>query len=403
MHAAAVLQTITGRPLRGTNPPTSEVETPVSLLAAPMSDSAISHTQQSAAVLSEARMSDSPRVTIMIATCNRIVELRKTLEMCRALTGPELEILVVDDASTDGTYELVRKEFPEIDVIRNEVNRGSIACRNDILRRARGDYIVALDDDSRFVDAGACARIVARMDAEPDLGIISFQIIGPEHPATLVQNGQVGGEWHCSSFACCGAAIRRSLLDRTGLFPEFFYHAYEEPDLALRTWDAGFRVLQWNEIVVYHEFSGLNRQEQRTHRRHARNEACSVVMRYPWPWVVPAVVAKLCSQARYAAHRGWLHREPRVWGEFLWRLPQALTNRQVVSSKAVKIAAGVNRARCVEAKDARRFGSLPWLSILRLPRTRSMRKLAPNAGAKSQSDLVGSTQPAHSVPDLDIN
>jgi GT2 family glycosyltransferase len=398
-----VLPAITARPLRGTNPPTSKVETPVSLLAAPMLDSAISHPQQAAAVLSETRMSDSPRVTIMIATCNRIVELRKTLEMCRALIGPELEILVVDDASADDTYELVRKEFPEVDVIRNEVNQGSIASRNDMLRRARGDYIVALDDDSRFVDAGACARIVARMDAEPDLGIISFQIIGPEYPATLVQNGRIGGEWHCSSFACCGAAIRRSMLDRTGLFPAFFYHAYEEPDLALRAWDAGFRVLQWNEIVVYHEFSGLNRQEQRTHRRHARNEACSVVMRYPWRWVVPAVLAKLGGQARYAARRGWLHKEPRVWVEFLWRVPQALSSRHAVSIEAVKIAAGVNRARCVEAGDARRLGSLPWLSILRLPPMQSTRKLAPGAGAKSPIGFVSTTQHAHSVPDLDIN
>jgi len=348
-------------------------------------------------------MSMTPRVTIMIATHNRIVELCKTLEVCGALTGPECEILVVDDASSDGTFELVRKRFPEVDVVRNEVNRGSIASRNDILRRARGDYLVALDDDSRFVDADACERIVARMDAEPDLGIVSFQVIGPEHPKTLLPNGREIGEWHCSSFACCGAALRRSMLDRTGFFTEFFYHAYEEPDLALRAWDAGFRVLQWNEIVVYHEFSGLNRREQRTHRRHARNEACSVVMRYPWRWVLPAVVAKLCGQARYAAHRGWLLREPRVWGEFVWRLPQALASRRAVSSEAIKIAAGVNRARCVEAWDARRLGSLPWQSILRLPPTRSTRKLEPGAAAKSSTGLVGLTQSAHSVPDLDIN
>ena len=178
-------------------------------------------------------MSTNPRVTIMIATHNRVSELLKTLASCRALVGPEREVLVVDDASTDGTYDLIRKNFPGVDLLRNEANCGSIASRNDILRRAQGDYIVALDDDSRFVDADACQRIVSRMDDEPDLGIISFQVIGPEHPATLEPSGRAGGEWHCSSFACCGAAIRRRMLERTGLFPEFFYHAYEEPDLAI--------------------------------------------------------------------------------------------------------------------------------------------------------------------------
>jgi GT2 family glycosyltransferase len=328
-------------------------------------------------------MSHPPRVTIMITTHNRVSELLKTLASCRSLTGAEREILIVDDASTDGTLDLVRRGFPEVKIVRNEKNRGSIASRNDMLREAAGDYVIALDDDSRFVDADACARIVSRMDAEPDLGIISFQVIGPEHPATLETGGRALGEWHCSSFACCGAAIRRSMLEQTGLFPEFFYHAYEEPDLALRAWDAGYRVLQWNEIVVYHEFSSLNRREQRTHRRHARNEACSVVMRYPVLWVVPAVLAKLAGQARYAARRGWLLREPRVWAEFLWRLPRALAARKAVTPQAVRIAAGVNRRRCVAPKDALDLGTLSWASILRSSPPPSRGKLEPAVSATS--------------------
>src|SRR5262245_1310841 len=154
----------------------------------------------------EAALRGNPRVTFMIATHNRVSELLETLTSCLAQTGPEKEILVVDDASTDGTYESVREWFPAVNIVRNELNKGSIASRNDILRRARGDYVVALDDDSRFVDNNACSRIVARMDAEPDLGIIAFQVIGPENPITMTAAGRLDGEWHCSSFACCGAA-----------------------------------------------------------------------------------------------------------------------------------------------------------------------------------------------------
>jgi GT2 family glycosyltransferase len=332
-------------------------------------------------------MSPTPRLTIMIATHNRVGELLQTLASCRALTGPEREIMVVDDASTDGTFDQVRRNFPEVNLVRNEKNRGSIASRNDMLRRARGDHVVALDDDSRFVETDACERIIHRMDAEPDLGIISFQVIGPEHPETLQPQGRAAGEWHCSSFACCGAAIRRSMLEQTGLFPEFFYHAYEEPDLALRAWDAGFRVLQWNEIVVYHEFSQLNRREQRTHRRHARNEACSVVMRYPWHWVLPAAIAKLAGQARYAARRGWLWREPRVWAEFLWRLPRSISARKAVGPEAVKIAAAVNRVRCVDPQEARRLGARSWRSILRATPNPAAAEFEPVMGAATSRSI----------------
>jgi hypothetical protein len=144
-----------------------------------------------------------------------------------------------------------------------------------------------------------------------------------------------------------------------------FYHAYEEPDLSLRAWDAGYRVLQWNEILVYHEFSGQNRNEQRNHRLHARNEACSVVMRYPWPLVVPGVLGKLLGQVRYATRQGWLMGEPRVWGEFLLRLPRALGQREAVSARALKIAVGLNRRTCVDPNDAWRLGSLPLHKALR--------------------------------------
>lgn len=290
-------------------------------------------------------MTDNPRITFMITTRNRVCELVKTLPSCLAQAGVTQEILIVDDASTDGTYETIRTQFPGVDIVRHEVNRGSIASRNSILQRARGDYIIALDDDSRFLETNACRKIVARMDAEPDLGIIAFQVIGPEHPESMLPEGRLVGEWHCSSFACCGAAIRRSMLKKTDLFPELFYHSYEEPDLALRAWDAGYTVLQWNEIVVYHEFSGLNRNEAQNHRRHARNEAFSVVMRYPWYLVLPGVLAKLSGQARYAARRGWLFGEPRVWGEFLWQLPRALRERRGVRLGSLQTTIALNRQR----------------------------------------------------------
>jgi GT2 family glycosyltransferase len=311
----------------------------------------------------------APDVTFMIATRNRAVELRKTLECCRYQRGVKTELLVVDDASTDGTFEMVRHEFPEVTIVRRERNRGSIAARNEILRRAKGEYIIGLDDDSRFVDSDACRRIVERMNSELDLGIVSFQVIGPEFPERMHDAGRLRGEWHTSSFAACGVAIRRRLLEHTGLFPEYFFHAYEEPDLCLRTWDAGYRVLQWNDIVVYHEFSPLGRNEQRTHRRHARNETCSVWMRYPWGLVLPATLYRLVSQSRYAAHRGWLLREPRVWLEVLGRLPWAIAQRRSVKSQAVKIALALNRFRVADPRAVWELGKLSWQEIFRGQRT----------------------------------
>lgn len=306
----------------------------------------------------------TPKVTFMIATHNRVDELMKTLASCEEQNWRNKEIMVVDDASSDGTYDLVRANFPNVNVVRFEHNRGSIAARNDILKRASGDYIVALDDDSRLIDAESCRRIVERMESEPDLGVIALQIIGPEYPERLSELGRLRGEWHCNSFAACAAVIRRSLTDKIGLFPEFFFHAYEEPDFCLRAWNAGYRVLQWNEVTVYHEFSTLNRNEQRTHHRHARNEACGVVMRYPWHLVIPGIIARLSAQFRYALRRGWGWREPLVWIDVLRRLPCALVERKPVSSQSLKIWIGLNRIRTSDPIAARRLENRSWWSII---------------------------------------
>ncbi len=335
-------------------------------------------------------MARTPLVTVMVATHNRRVELEKTLSSLRAQTWPCQEVLVVDDASTDGTSEFVRAAFPEVGLVRREQNRGSISARNEILRRARGEYVIGLDDDSRFIEPDAIARVVRRMEDEPDLGILSFQVIGPENPERLEEAGRLRGEWHCSSFAACGVALRRSMLRKTGHFPAYFFHAYEEPDLCLRAWDAGYRVLQWNDVVVYHEFSGLNRNEQRTHRRHARNEACSVWMRCPWHLVLPLTVARLASQCRYAARRGWLLREPRVWAEVLARLPLALLHRRPVSTRAVKICLALNRVRVADPRSVWSLGDRSWREILtgRLPHDRQQPGHQPEAQARDRPSLA---------------
>ena len=286
---------------------------------------------------------DRFQVTFMITTHNRVSELLKTLPSCLAQTGITSEIIVVDDCSTDETYSTIRAKFPSVNIVRNERNRGSIASRNDILKRASGKYIIALDDDSRFLENDSCARIVERMESDPELGIVAFQVIGPENPKSLIPGHQLAGESACTSFVNCGAAIRRSMLAMTGLFEDLFFHAYEEPDLAIRVMDAGFRIVQCNQFVVYHEFSGLNRNEQRTHHRHARNEALSAAMRYPWYLVLPAMFMKLAGQARYAARRKWLLREPLVWWDVVRHLPAALFRRRPVGWTTIKSVVTINR------------------------------------------------------------
>src|SRR5262249_46064442 len=116
------------------------------------------------------------------------------------------------------------------------------------------------------------------------------------------------------------------------------------------------------------------------------NEACSVVLRYPWHLVVPGVLAKLAGEARYAARRGWLLQEPRVWGEILWRLPQALRDRRAVRSRGPKIVAVLQRRRCVDSEEAWRLGEISWWKVLFEMSSRAAARVAgAAAGAANQA------------------
>jgi GT2 family glycosyltransferase len=283
----------------------------------------------------------------MVASHNRRDELLKTVQSCREQDYPDKEIHVVDDGSRDGSYEAVRSRFPEVILTRNESPRGSVSSRNQIFERVTGDILIGFDDDSRFIDPGSTKRVVERFEREPELGLLDFQDIGPEYPERIPEDSpaRMSGEYYVSSFGSGRFAIRRSVLELTGHHPPFFWHMYEEPDLAMRIWDCGYRCLRWNDILVWHEFSGLNRNEERTHFLHARNELLSVWMRAPLGYLVPLSLWRMYSQFSYSQRRGWRTAELRVWLHAARMLGLALKHRRPIKTATLRQCLGLGRRR----------------------------------------------------------
>ena len=98
--------------------------------------------------------------SIVITTKNRKEELRQALLSCRTQSHVA-EVLVLDDASTDGTSEMLREEFPEVKVERTEESAGLIVQRNKGAKLAKGDVIFSLDDDAEFSHPDVVADTLA--------------------------------------------------------------------------------------------------------------------------------------------------------------------------------------------------------------------------------------------------
>jgi GT2 family glycosyltransferase len=271
----------------------------------------------------------SLRVGITIATHNRREELARTLEQLGRLAPAPDEILICADGCSDETVAFVQGQHPHVRLLVHETAQGSIPSRNELAHASTCDVFVSLDDDSYPLDTDFIARVRDAFAQSPRLAVLAFAQRSDEFPDSLTGT-DFGPAAFVGSYANSGAAIRREVFLQLGGYPDFFFHAYEEPDLALRCVCAGWQVRYESALLVRHHFTTLQRNEIRTHHRHARNEAWSALLRCPAPQVLGVLLFRAVRQFVYACRRGvnWIVREPLWWWAALGGIGQCLRQRQ---------------------------------------------------------------------------
>src|SRR4051812_39096703 len=178
---------------------------------------------------------ERPLVTAAILAFNRREPLAVTLGALRRLDWPDdrLEIIVVDNASTDGTAEMVRERFPDVQLIVSRSNDG-IAGWNLAFAGGRGDYFLVLDDDC-FLEGDALEQAVAAA-REHDAQMVSFGVDSPEGGAfsDAYRTGLL-------SFWGCAVLIAREPVERLGGFEGRLFIWAHELEFTMRFLDAGYR------------------------------------------------------------------------------------------------------------------------------------------------------------------
>jgi GT2 family glycosyltransferase len=271
------------------------------------------------------------RVAITITTHNRREEMERTLGILMQLDPPPDSIHVCADGCTDGTLEFLASRYPGVQVIVHEAAQGSVPSRNELAATADCEVFVSLDDDSYPLDLDFIDRVRITFERHPQLAVASFAQRSNEFPESLTTT-DFGEPSFIGSFANCGAAVRRCAFLELGGYPGFFFHAYEEPDLALRCVAAGWQVRYEPTLVVRHHFTMTKRNEIRMHHRHARNEFWSALMRCPLPQLPLVVIYRFVRQFGYAWKRGipWVIREPAWWRQAVGGIARCLTERNPI-------------------------------------------------------------------------
>ncbi len=215
-----------------------------------------------------------PRLSVIIPTYNGARYLPTCLTALQRQTYPHLEIILVDDASTDDSVALTRRDFPDVNIIPLPHNRGFIGAINHGIQQATGDIIAPLNNDTEAAPRWAEALVEA-LQHHPDAGMAASKMLLFDRRDTLHSAGDGFGRdgipinrgvWQKDEgqfdddtyiFGGCGGAVayRRAMLDDIGLFDEGLFMYLEDVDLNWRAQLAGYRAVFAPKAVVYHHLS----------------------------------------------------------------------------------------------------------------------------------------------------
>jgi GT2 family glycosyltransferase len=213
------------------------------------------------------------RASVIIPNWNGAAHLPTCLGSLRAQTCRDFEILVVDNASTDGSPDLVERDYPEARLIRLERNLGFAGACNVGLRAAQGEVLILLNDDTEAAPSWL-SEVLAAFERHPEAGSVASKMLlfdrrGVLHAAGDVfhRDGTPGnrGVWQADLgqylegpvFSANGgsAAYRRAMLDDVGLLDEDFFFSCEDVDLGWRAQLRGWPAIYAPQAVVYHKLS----------------------------------------------------------------------------------------------------------------------------------------------------
>jgi len=235
-------------------------------------------------------MSGNLTVSCLICTRNRRAEVCQAIESCLAQTYRPVEIIVLDDASTDDTALRVPELFPQVHLITSQNQEGIAALRNKGFREARGAVVVSIDDDAYFTDSGTLGRVMAVFAADEKAAVVAMPYLESNRPPRcLMKTSRIEAPLEMRSFVSCAYAIRREVALSVGGYREFFFYRGEERDLSIRLLDAGYRILLAPVPPVMHLYHPVRAVEQ-MFTLGIRNNLLFDMLNIPQPYVFPRML-----------------------------------------------------------------------------------------------------------------
>lgn len=233
----------------------------------------------------------NPSVSIVIVTWNGIDYLKPCIDSIRDQRYQQIEVIIIDNASSDGSDKLIESEFPFIRFYRNSKNLGFSRGVNQGIHYASGDIIILLNQDTVML-SGCIDALVQELTSHNRVAIVGSKILDPDryhiqHAGGIVRangltnhigsgevdNGQYDENHDCDYVTGACLAFKRTLINQIGVLDERFSPAYfEELDYCLRAIRSGYRVRYVAASkLIHHESTSTGKLSSRFYNLYHRN------------------------------------------------------------------------------------------------------------------------------------
>ncbi len=215
-----------------------------------------------------------PETSVIIVNYNGRHLLKDCLDSLREQSYKDFEVIVVDNASQDGSVEFIKTDYPEVAVIECDRNLGYGGGNNRGLSVAKGEFIVFLNNDTK-ADRHWLLHLVKAAKSSDSIGMCASKILNFDNPKIIdntgliiypdgiargrgrlqEDRGQFDEKRDVFFPSGCAGLYRKKMLDEVGWFDEDFFLYMDDVDIGLRGRLAGWRAVFVPEAVVYHKYS----------------------------------------------------------------------------------------------------------------------------------------------------
>jgi len=268
--------------------------------------------------------------SIAITTKDRKDELTRALESVVAQVGVA-QVLVFDDASSDGTEEVVRTRFPSVQYARAERNLGIVAARNRAFHLATGSVVITIDDDCEFQSPYTVRETLKDFAADPRIGAVAIphRNIGQSNSTHSVAP-RSDTVYAVSEFYGGASAIRRDLFLSLGGYNPALWRQTEEYDLCTRLLDRGYVVRCGTAPPIFH-YESPSRSLSSIIYHIVRGHFLYAWHNVPWPYFPIHATATAASKLLYGLGRNQFKPAVLGLGGAMWAILSSEAVRSPVS------------------------------------------------------------------------